>query len=408
MKAYERLMRYAQYATASDENSDTCPSTPAQLDFAASLVDELKALGLTDAAVDKNGYVFATIPASEGCESAPVIGFIAHMDVSPEVEDKNVQPRALVYGGGDIVLNEDRQIVLSPNDFPVLNEYVGKTLVVTDGTTLLGGDDKAGIAEIITAAERLLADNTPRHGKIRIGFTPDEEIGRGADLFDVAAFGAKWAYTIDGGRFGEVDYETFNAASLKVSITGRSTHPGGAKGKMLNASMLALEYDRLLPALDRPEYTCGYQGFFHMTSMSGSVETSELHYIIRDHDCNKLTARCEYARRAAEELQSRYPGAIVAAEIKESYRNMREQIEPEFHLVDNAYRAIESLGGKPISSPVRGGTDGSRLSYMGLPCPNLGTGSHNGHSRFEFACAEEMEQCCELILKLAEMYADMK
>lgn len=408
MKAYERLMRYAQYATASDENSDTCPSTPAQLDFAAALVDELKALGLSDAAVDKNGYVFATIPASEGCESAPVIGFIAHMDVSPEVEDKNVKPRALVYGGGDIVLNEDRQIVLSPNDFPVLNEYVGKTLVVTDGTTLLGGDDKAGIAEIITAAERLLADNAPRHGRIHIGFTPDEEIGRGADLFDVAAFGAKWAYTIDGGRFGEVDYETFNAAALKVSITGRSTHPGGAKGKMLNASMLALEYDRLLPALDRPEYTCGYQGFFHMTSMSGSVESAELHYIIRDHDCNKLTARCEYARRAAEELQSRYPGAIMAAEIKESYRNMREKIEPEFHLVDNAYRAIEALGGKPISSPVRGGTDGSRLSYMGLPCPNLGTGSHNGHSRYEFACAEEMEQCCELILKLAEMYADVK
>lgn len=408
MKAYERLMRYAEFATASDENSDTCPSTPAQLDFAAALVDELKALGLTDAAVDKNGYVFATIPASEGCESAPVIGFIAHMDVSPEVEDKNVQPRALVYGGGDIVLNEDKQIVLSPDEYPALNGYVGKTLVVTDGTTLLGADDKAGIAEIITAAERLLADNAPRHGRIRIGFTPDEEIGRGADRFDVAAFGAKWAYTIDGGRFGEVDYETFNAASLKVSITGRSTHPGGAKGKMLNASMLALEYDRLLPALDRPEYTCGYQGFFHMTSMSGSVETAELHYIIRDHDYDKLTARCEYARRAADELQSRYPGAKIVAEIKESYRNMREKIEPEFHLIDNAYRAIEALGGKPISSPVRGGTDGSRLSFMGLPCPNLGTGSHNGHSRYEFACAEEMEQCCELIIKLAEMYADVK
>lgn len=407
MKAYERLVSYAAFATASNEEKDCCPSTPGQLVFARALADELRRLGLCDVELDEHGYLFATIPASEGCEDAPVLGFIAHMDVSPEVEDRNVRPRVLRYEGGDITLNAERGIVMSVSEFPVLNEYVGKTLIVTDGTTLLGADDKAGIAEIITAAEILLGDRTLRHGKIRIGFTPDEEIGRGADLFDVARFGAKYAYTVDGGKFGEVEYETFNAASLKVIITGKSIHPGGAKDKMINASMVALEYASMLPELERPEHTEGYQGFYHLTSMSGSVESAVLSYILRDHDAAKLEGRKDYARRAADELNRRYGEGTVRLEIKDSYRNMREMIEPEFHLIENACNAVRRLGGEPISSPVRGGTDGSRLSFMGLPCPNLGTGSHNHHGRMEFACAEAMDDCVRLIIEIAGSYADM-
>lgn len=406
MKAYERLVSYAAFATASNEEKDCCPSTPGQLVFARALADELRRLGLCDVELDEHGYLFATIPASEGCEDAPVLGFIAHMDVSPEVEDRNVRPRVLRYEGGDITLNAERGIVMSVSEFPVLNEYVGKTLVVTDGTTLLGADDKAGIAEIITAAEILLGDRTLRHGKIRIGFTPDEEIGRGADLFDVARFGAKYAYTVDGGKFGEVEYETFNAAALKVIITGKSIHPGGAKDKMINASMVALEYASMLPELERPEHTEGYQGFYHLTSMSGSVESAVLSYILRDHDAAKLEGRKDYARRAADELNRRYGEGTVRVEIKDSYRNMREMIEPEFHLIENACAAVRKLGGEPISSPVRGGTDGSRLSFMGLPCPNLGTGSHNHHGRMEFACAEAMDDCVRLIIEIAGSYAD--
>ena len=407
MKAYERLVSYAAFATASNEEKDCCPSTPGQLVFARALADELRRLGLCDVELDEHGYLFATIPASEGCEDAPVLGFIAHMDVSPEVEDRNVRPRVLRYEGGDITLNAERGIVMSVSEFPVLNEYVGKTLVVTDGTTLLGADDKAGIAEIITAAEILLGDRTLRHGKIRIGFTPDEEIGRGADLFDVARFGAKYAYTVDGGKFGEVEYETFNAAALKVIITGKSIHPGGAKDKMINASMVALEYASMLPELERPEHTEGYQGFYHLTSMSGSVESAALSYILRDHDAAKLEGRKDYARRAADELNRRYGEGTIRVEIKDNYRNMREMIEPEFHLIENACNAVRRLGGEPISSPVRGGTDGSRLSFMGLPCPNLGTGSHNHHGRMEFACAEAMDDCVRLIIEIAGSYADM-
>ena len=406
MKAYERLVSYAAFATASNEEKDCCPSTPGQLVFARALADELRRLGLCDVESDEHGYLFATIPASEGCEDAPVLGFIAHMDVSPEVEDQNVRPRVLRYEGGDITLNAERGIVMSVSEFPVLNEYVGKTLVVTDGTTLLGADDKAGIAEIITAAEILLGDRTLRHGKIRIGFTPDEEIGRGADLFDVARFGAKYAYTVDGGKFGEVEYETFNAAALKVNITGKSIHPGGAKDKMINASMVALEYASMLPELERPEHTEGYQGFYHLTSMSGSVESAALSYILRDHDAAKLEGRKDYARRAANELNRRYGEGTIRVEIKDNYRNMREMIEPEFHLIENACNAVRRLGGEPISSPVRGGTDGSRLSFMGLPCPNLGTGSHNHHGRMEFACAEAMDDCVRLIIEIAGSYAD--
>ena len=405
MKPYERLIKYAKFPTASDESNDACPSTEKQLIFAKALESELIQLGCTEVTLDENCYLFASIPASEGFENVPVIGFIAHMDVSPEVEDNGVNPQVINYSGGDIVLNEKLGIAMNEADFPILKKYRGKTLVTTDGTTLLGADDKAGIAEIITAAEILLSDKSIKHGKIRIGFTPDEEIGRGAALFDVGKFGAKYAYTVDGASFGEVDYETFNASALRVTINGKSIHPGDAKDKMINASIAATEYIALLPPLERPEHTCGYQGFYHLTGMEGNVEKATLHFILRDHDMKKLEVRQEMARRAADELNRRYGENTVEIEIKESYRNMREKIEPEFHIVENAYKAVKSLGGVPVSNPVRGGTDGSRLSFMGLPCPNLGTGSHNHHGRFEFACAEEMDKCTELVVKIAEIYA---
>ncbi len=399
MNPYERLITYAKFPTASDEASETCPSTPSQLELARCLADELTQIGCTEVELDENGYLFATIPATPGLEERDVLGFIAHMDVVADVEYRGIKPRVLTYEGGDIELSDG--IFMKPADFPSLENYVGKTLVVTDGTTLLGADDKAGIAEIITAAERLLAPEAPAHGKIRLGFTPDEEIGRGADLFDVEKFGAKFAYTIDGGAFGEVDFETFNASSLTVEIAGKSIHPGSAKDKMINASLVALEYVSLLPALERPERTEGYQGFYHLTSIEGAVESARMHFILRDHDYAKLEERCDIARRAADEINRRYGEGTAKVTITESYRNMREKIEPEFHLIDRACELIRELGREPVISPVRGGTDGSRLSFMGLPCPNLGTGSQNCHGRFEFACAEEMELCTELIVKLA-------
>ncbi len=409
MKAYERLIKYASFATASDENCENCPSTPAQLEFAKALEAELTALGLCEVELDENGYLFATIPATAGYEDAPVIGFIAHMDVSPDVSDKDIKAHTVEYNGGDIVLNAEQGIVMRAEEYGVLERYVGKTLVVTDGTTLLGADDKAGIAEIITACEKLMADKSIKHGKIRIGFTPDEEIGRGADKFDVERFGAKWAYTLDGASFGECEYETFNASSLKVEITGKSIHPGAAKNKMVNASVVAHEYMSMLPALERPEHTSGYEGFYHLVGMEGAVESAVLQFIVRDHDAGKLQARCDYALRAAKELCRRYGEGTVKATVKESYRNMKEMILPDCrHLIDNAYAAIRALGGEPVSYPVRGGTDGSRLSFMGLPCPNLGTGSHNHHGRMEFACAEEMELCVMQVIEIAKLYADTK
>ena len=411
MKAYERLIKYAAFPTGSDENVDACPSTAEQLVFAKALADGLRALGLSRVELDENGYLFAEIPPSPGHENAPAIGFIAHMDVSPEAPFTNVRPRALVYEGGDILLNSEKNIVMRERDFPILSGYKGKTLVVTDGTTLLGADDKAGIAEIITAAEKILSENIP-HGKLMLGFTPDEEIGRGADLFDVERFGAKYAFTVDGGGFGEVDFETFNADSMVVRVTGKGIHPGDAKHKMINASSVAIEFDNLLPALERPQYTEGYEGFYHMTRFTGSVESAELHYILRDHDRAKLATRREYAERVRAELNRKYGEGTISLEIKESYRNMREKIEPEFHLIETARAAIKAVAAahganiEPQSPPVRGGTDGSRLSFMGLPCPNLGTGSHNHHGRMEFACAEEMDECTELIIKIAESYAE--
>ncbi len=407
MKAYERLIKYSTFATASDENCENCPSTPSQLEFARYLESELRELGLSEVELDENGYLFASLPASDGCEDAPVIGFIAHMDVSPDVSDKNIKARAMKYDGGDIVLNEQEGIVMHADEYKILSKYVGKTLVVTDGTTLLGADDKAGIAEIITACEMMLADSTIPHGKVRIGFTPDEEIGRGADKFDVDRFGAKLAYTLDGASFGECEYETFNASSLTAEFTGKSIHPGAAKNKMINASVAAHEYMSMLPALERPEHTENYEGFYHLVGMEGHVEHAVLHFIVRDHDLSKLEARCDYARRAADELNKKYGDGTVKITITQSYRNMKEKILPEAeHLIDNAYTAIRTLGGEPVSLPVRGGTDGSRLSFMGLPCPNLGTGSHNHHGKMEFACAEEMELCAKQVIEIAKLYAN--
>lgn len=409
MKAYEKLIRYAAYPTASDERCQDCPSTPAQLDFARALVEEMKSLGIADAGVDENGYVFGTIPANIPDWHGVTIGFIAHMDVVDEVPFEAVHPRVIsCYDGGDIVLNEALDIVMSPADYPSLKNKAGKTLVVTDGTTLLGADDKAGIAEILTMAEILHDDPSILHGDIKIGFTPDEEIGRGADSFDVARFGADFAYTVDGGGFGEVEYETFNAASLKVTVHGLSTHPGGAKGVMKNASLIAMEYASLLPEEERPEKTEGYEGFFHLTSMSGQVEHAELDYILRDHDAAILERRKDDARRAAEEINRRYGTGTVDVKILDSYRNMAEMIRPHWHLIETAYEAVREAGGNPTSIPVRGGTDGSRLSYMGLPCPNLATGGYNGHGRMEYACAEEMDGCVKVLLKIAEKYAVMR
>lgn len=409
MRAYERLIRYAAYPTASDEACPNCPSTPAQFDFARALVEEMKSLGIPDANVDENGYVFGTIPANIPDWQGVTIGFIAHMDVVDEVPFENVRPRVIeYYDGDDIVLNEALDIVMSPADYPSLKNKVGKTLVVTDGTTLLGADDKAGIAEILTMAELLQNDPSILHGEIKIGFTPDEEIGRGADLFDVARFGADFAYTADGGGFGEVEYETFNAASLKVTVHGLSTHPGSAKGVMKNASLLAMEYASLLPEDERPEKTEGYEGFFHLTSMRGQTESAELTYILRDHDAAILERRKDDARRAAEELNGRYGAGTVEIEIRDSYRNMAEMVRPHWHLIETAYDAVREAGGNPKSVPVRGGTDGSRLSYMGLPCPNLSTGGYNGHGRMEYACAEEMDDCVNVLVKIAEKYAVRK
>ncbi len=409
MRAYERLIRYTAYPTASDETCLSCPSTPAQLFFAEKLAEEMRALDVQDVSIDENGYVFGTIPANIPDWKGVTIGFIAHMDVVDEVAYDGVKPRVVErYDGRDIVLNPELGIVLSPQDFPSLKNKVGKTLVVTDGTTLLGADDKAGIAEILTMAEILKNDPAIRHGDIKLGFTPDEEIGRGADLFDVPRFGADFAYTIDGGAFGEVEYETFNAASLKVTINGLSTHPGTAKGVMKNAGLIAMEYASLLPEGERPEKTEGYEGFFHLTSMRGQTERAELNYILRDHDAAILERRKEDARRAAAEIDRRYGEGTAEIEIRDSYRNMAEMVRPHWHLIETAYEAVREAGGVPVSVPVRGGTDGSRLSYMGLPCPNLATGGYNAHGRMEYACAEEMDACVETMLGIAKKYAVMK
>ncbi len=404
MKAHERLMNYITFPTASDDSSPTCPSTSAQLDFARALVREMKDIGIADAAVDGNGYVYGTIPGN--VENAPAIGFIAHMDVVRDVPFENIKARIHEnYDGGDIVLNEEQGIVMRPGDFPELKNYIGCDLVVTDGTTLLGADDKAGIAEILTLAERLLKDPAIPHGAVKIGFTPDEEIGRGADRFDISRFGADFAYTVDGAAFGTVEYENFNASSCRVTIRGKNIHPGSAKNKMKNALLMATEFVCMLPEYETPATTEGREGFYHLEEMSGTVEQAVLSFILRDFDRDMLEKRKQTMRGVADYLNFRYGEGSVAIEIEDSYRNMAEKIRPRIDIVDKARQAVQELGITPVSSAIRGGTDGATLSYMGLACPNLGTGSHNHHGKMEYAVVQAMESCVQLMQRIVEKYA---
>ena len=397
MELTERFLKLVSYPTTSDEGSDTCPSTPGQLVLARAIVEDMRAMGIADAYVDDHGYVYGTVPATgEG----PTIGLIAHMDTSPDAKGEDIRARMTEpYEGGDIVLNEALGIRLSPRDYPVLLHHTGKRLIVTDGTTLLGADDKAGVAEILTCAERLLRSGKP-HGAVRIGFTPDEEIGRGADRFDVAGFGADYAYTVDGGALGEIEYENFNAAAAEVVCHGRSIHPGSARGKMINAAHLAMEFHRLLPELEVPAATDGYEGFYHLTDISGHVEEARLRYIIRDHDAETFARRCRFFQKAADFLNEKYGSGTVEATVTESYRNMKEKILPHMHIVTAAKAAMEACGVTPREVPIRGGTDGARLSYEGLPCPNLCTGGENFHGRFEFIPAEDMEKVVDILERI--------
>ncbi len=404
MRAYERLMRYARFDTPSTGSSDTCPSTPEQLVLAAALAEEMREMGLSDVRQDEHGYVYGRIPANIPDCTAPAIGFIAHMDVANDVPCTGVQPQVLHYDGSDLLLSEETGAVLSEAEFPVLADYRGCDLVTTDGRTLLGADNKAGIAEILTACERLLAPDAPPHGDVCIGFTPDEEIGRGADLFDVPGFGAPYAYTVDGGAFGQVEYETFNAASASIAIKGKNIHPGDAKNKMKNALLIGMEFNGMLPPAEIPAHTEGHEGFYHLTKFTGAEETVQMRYILRDHDWEKLTQRKETVLRIADYMNAKYGAGTVTVTLQDSYRNLEEVIRKHWHLVEVAYEAVTACGGTPVSPPVRGGTDGSRLSFMGLPCPNLGTGSHNHHGRLEFAVVQEMDKCVDMLVKIAELY----
>ena len=400
MRAYERFMNYALYPTMSDEESKTCPSTKKQLALAKALVGELVELGLADAEVDKNGYVYATL--AKNCDSSVnSIGFIAHMDTSPEACDENIKLKVTEYVGGDIPLNEKKGIYLKTSDYPYLKDYEGHHLITSDGTTLIGADDKAGIAEIMTALEKIIESGIP-HGKICVAFTPDEEIGRGADLFDVEKFGADYAYTVDGGAIGEIEYENFNAASARITVNGVSIHPGSAKDRMKNASLIACEFNSLLPADEIPEKTEGYEGFHHLISMSGEIELAKLNYIIRDHDMKKFEEKKALFVAVTKTLNEKYGDGTVLLDMKDSYYNMREKIEPCMFIVDRAKRAMEDVGIIPVTVPIRGGTDGARLSYMGLPCPNLSTGGENFHSRFEFVSVEAMEKMSDILVKIIE------
>lgn len=399
----ERFFRYIKIDTMSDENSETFPSTKKQYDLLNLLNKELKEFGLKSE-IDEHGYVMATLPANTD-KKIPVIGFISHVDTSPDMSGENVNPLVWEnYDGGDITINNDLKLVLSPELFPDLKEYVGDTIITTDGTTLLGADDKAGIAEIMTAIKYLVDHPEVKHGEIKIGFTPDEEIGRGVDFFDVKKFGAEYAYTMDGSHVGELEFENFNAAKLTVNIQGRNVHPGYAKDKMLNSMLIAMEYNALLPVNMRPEYTEGYDGFYHLISMSGSVENTTITYIVRDHDRAKFESKKVFAAECADFLNKRYGKEVVKAELKDQYYNMREKVEEVFHIVDIAEQAMIEIGIEPKIMPIRGGTDGSRLSYKGLPCPNIFAGGINFHGKFEYVPLESMEKATKVILKVIELY----
>ena len=394
----ERFLKYVSFDTKSDEFSETCPSTPGQKVLGAALVEEMKEMGIADAFMDENGYVYGTIP---GDPSLPTIGLIAHMDTSPDASGANIKARVVEYRGGDVCLNEAEDIWLREKDYPSLKHHVGKHLIVTDGTTLLGADDKAGIAEIMTAAEFLLCSRRS-HATVKIGFTPDEEIGRGADRFDVKGFAADFAYTADGGPIGELEYENFNAASAKAEFFGLNIHPGSAKDKMVNSQYIAMEFQSLLPTAQKPEYTQGYEGFIHLTDMEGEVEKSTLRYIIRDHDMEKFAEKKAVMEAAAEFINRKYGEGSCKLTLRDSYFNMKQCIEPVMHIVDRAKDAMRQAGMEPVEVPIRGGTDGARLSYEGLPCPNLCTGGENYHGRFEFIPVEDMEKCVGMLIALVQ------
>ncbi|MBU3821829.1 peptidase T [Flavobacteriaceae bacterium XHP0103] len=401
----DRFISYVTIDTQSDPDSETTPSTQKQWDLANKLVEELKAIGLQDVSIDENAYIMATLPSNVN-HNVPTIGFISHFDTSPDFTATNVKPKIIEnYNGKDIVLNEAEDIVLSPDYFEDLLLYKGQTLITTDGTTLLGADDKAGICEIVSAMEYLIKHPEIKHGDIRIGFTPDEEIGRGAHKFDVEKFNADWAYTMDGSQIGELEYENFNAAGAKVIVKGKSVHPGYAKGKMVNSMYIATEFINSLPQLETPEHTEEYQGFFHLYGIKGDVERTELQYIIRDHDKGHFEARKEVMEKLANELNSQYGEEIIEITIKDQYYNMKEKVEPVIHIVDIAEEAMKALNIKPIIKAIRGGTDGSQLSFMGLPCPNIFAGGHNFHGRYEYVPVESMVKATEVICKIAELTA---
>jgi len=401
----DRFISYIIIDTQSDPNSETTPSTKKQWNLANKLVDELKSIGMKEVTIDDNAYIMATLPSNVEHE-VPTIGFIAHFDTSPDYSGTNVNPQIIEnYNGKDILLNAEQQIVLSPDYFENLLLYKGQTLITTDGTTLLGADDKAGICEIISAMEHLIKHPEIKHGNIRVGFTPDEEIGRGAHKFDVKKFGADWAYTMDGSQIGELEYENFNAAGAVVKVKGKIVHPGYAKGKMINSMYIAQEFINSLPRFETPEHTEGYEGFFHLSSIKGEVEETVLQYIIRDHNKDHFEARKEVMQKLADELNSQYEREVIEISIKDQYYNMKEMVEPVMHIVDIAEDAMKQLGIKPLIKAIRGGTDGSQLSYMGLPCPNIFAGGHNFHGRYEYVPVESMVKATEVICKIAELTA---
>jgi tripeptide aminopeptidase len=402
----ERFIRYVKVDTQSNEDIETCPSTPGQLTLANMLVKELNEIGMNDVSIDENGYVMATLPANTE-KSVPTIGFLAHVDTATDFTGKNVNPQIVEnYDGKDITLNEPLHIVLSPAQFPNIANYTGHTLITTDGTTLLGADNKAGIAEIITAMAYLIKHPEIKHGKIRVAFTPDEEIGRGPHKFDVKAFHADFAYTVDGGPLGELQYESFNAAAAKITFKGNNVHPGTAKAKMVNSAKIAMAFNSKLPQMEAPEFTEGYEGFYHLLSFTGDVEETKLYYIIRDHDKMQFQARKEKITALVEEFKSVYGQDSVILEMNDQYYNMKDKIEPVKYIVDIAHQAMENLGIEPIVEPIRGGTDGSQLSYMGLPTPNIFTGGENFHGKFEFISVENMIKATNTVIEISKLFEE--
>lgn len=403
MNIADRFFKYVSFTTTSDENTNLTPSTPGQMIFAQYLVEELKSIGMQEVELDSNGYIMATLPSNSD-KNVPTIGFISHMDTSPDMSGKNVKARIIEnYDGNDILLNDEKAIVLETEIYPEILQYKGQNIIVTDGTTLLGADDKAGIAEIVTAMEYLISNTEIKHGKIRVGFTPDEEIGQGADHFDVAKFDAEWAYTMDGGQIGELEFENFNAAGAKIIFSGLNVHPGYAKHKMKNSMRIAMQFVNMLPRSETPEHTEGYEGFYHLTNVSGTVEQTTLSYIIRDHDRDRFERRKKEMQHLVNKINAEFGENTAVLELKDQYFNMREKVEPVMHIVDLAFEAMKANNVEPLVKPIRGGTDGSRLSYEGLPCPNIFAGGHNFHGRFEFVPVQSMEKAMMVIVKIVEL-----